>query len=125
MDQDRTWNLFALKLAGKASPEEWAELQLLIENSPEIKIHLQALTNFWHQHSRYDRERIEKAVKKIAENYAGQPAVPAGQVKITNQIMQESKPGSVEKVYQPGIIDVVKTWVKFILTGPIKKNRQT
>jgi hypothetical protein len=85
MEKDRTWNLFALKLSGKASPEEWAELQLLMEDKPEIALHLQALTNFWHQHSKYDRERIEKAIKKIAENYSGENEAQVLPVTITGQ----------------------------------------
>ena len=76
MDQDRTWHLFALKLTGKATSEEWAELQQIMEEEPKIALHLQALTNFWHQHSKYDKERIEKAIKKIAENHAQETPGP-------------------------------------------------
>ncbi len=87
MEQDRTWNVIALKLAGKASQEEWAELQVLIEGKPENVWHLQALTNFWHQHSKYDKERIEIEVKKIAENYAqqNQMEMPPGGAVLQNR----------------------------------------
>ena len=93
MDQKRTWNLFALKLAGKATPEEWAELQQIMEEEPKIALHLQALTNFWHQHSKYDKQRIEKAVNKIAENHA----VQHGSQELFEEKAALISPATVEK----------------------------
>ena len=110
MDQDRTWNLFALKLAGKASPEEWAELQQIMEQEPQIAVHLQALTNFWHQHSKYDRERIEKAIKKIAEKHA----VPCDISVPLQEKMKKNGPGIVEKDHH-GIMATIKKQLKYFI----------
>ncbi|MES1220583.1 MAG: hypothetical protein ABUT20_34090, partial [Bacteroidota bacterium] len=95
MDQDRTWNLFALKLAGKATPDEWAELQMLMEDKPEIALHLQALTNFWHQHSKYDKERIEKAIKKIADSYSVKNDLPGEH---SRMIKQKPEHGALKEI---------------------------
>jgi hypothetical protein len=108
MEQDRAWNLFALKLAGKATAEEWAELQLMMEHRPEIAAHLQALTNFWHQHSKYDKERIEKAVKKIAEDYAEQNEMPASM----KEIVESRGHVKDKKSKQNAVLSMIKKQVK-------------
>jgi hypothetical protein len=115
MEQDRTWNLFALKLAGKASPQEWAELQSLIHERPEVAFHLQALTNFWHQHSDYDRERIEKAMKKIANDYAGKESAPPlpEKVRTLNAIIAEKEAKRI--VPLQGFTNLVRRLLKALL----------
>ena len=117
MDRDRTWNLFALKLAGKASPEEWAELQQIMEQEPQIAVHLQALTNFWHQHSKYDKERIEKAIKKIAENHA----VPHNISVPLQEKAKQSNTASKEKNHH-GILTIIKKQLKYFIHLFVKNN---
>ncbi|MCW3119443.1 MAG: hypothetical protein JWM28_3525 [Chitinophagaceae bacterium] len=122
MDQDRTWNLFALKLTGKASPEEWAELQLLIEDRPELAMHLQALTNFWHRHSKYDKERIEKAVKKIAMNYALQNEIPVSGKRMVKQEMDQLVAGMDAENNQNRFVTMLKRQVKYFFAVIFKRS---
>ena len=110
MDQDRTWNLFALKLAGKASPEEWAELQQIMEQEPQIAVHLQTLTNFWHQHSKYDKERIEKAIKKIAGNHAVLHDLSAP----LREKVKQNNPVAKKKNHQ-GVLTIIKKQLKYFI----------
>jgi hypothetical protein len=44
-DQYRIWRLIALKLAGKASPNELQELQELLQDNPHILYSMEVLAN--------------------------------------------------------------------------------
>ncbi len=64
MYQERFWNLLAKHLSGEASPEEFAELQTLLKEHPELSYSAQHVTDLWKTKGDYDVLEAERAFKK-------------------------------------------------------------
>ena len=45
--KEYTWNLFAKKLTGEATPEELRELEILLRNNPDLHYPMQTITDLW------------------------------------------------------------------------------
>jgi ferric-dicitrate binding protein FerR (iron transport regulator) len=45
--KEYTWNLFAKKLMGEATPEELGELEALLRNNPDLHYPMQTITDLW------------------------------------------------------------------------------
>ena len=58
MSQDRIWELFSLKLAGEASPEELAELEKFLKEHSSESFKLEKLDTIWQ--ARYKSQPINK-----------------------------------------------------------------
>ena len=109
MHEERTWTLIAHKLAGSATNEEWLELQQKIRDKPEIGFYLQALTNFWYRHAQYDKEKIEEAIKRVAEVAAKKNEITdtdssALRVKDTQRLLSSDESGKKSDHYLHGLM---------------------
>jgi ferric-dicitrate binding protein FerR (iron transport regulator) len=49
MQEERFWSLASLQLSGEATPEELAELGILLSDHPELALRLEIFTNIWRQ----------------------------------------------------------------------------
>ena len=54
--KEYTWNLFAKKLTGEATPEELRELEILLRNNPELHYPMQTITDLWND-TRYRNKK--------------------------------------------------------------------
>ncbi|HEY4061938.1 MAG TPA: FecR domain-containing protein [Puia sp.] len=62
--KEYTWNLFAKKLTGEATPEELRELEMLLRNNPELHYPMQTITDLWNNTRYRNKKEAELAFNR-------------------------------------------------------------
>ncbi|MCW3118178.1 MAG: FecR family protein [Chitinophagaceae bacterium] len=65
MNSDRIWTLLARKLAEEISPEELAELEVLLKENPHVHLKIQTVEESWNKNSYSDEENNEIAYQQL------------------------------------------------------------
>ncbi|HEY6902656.1 MAG TPA: ABC transporter permease, partial [Puia sp.] len=58
-DNQRIWRLISRKMAGEASAEELRELQVLMQNNPDLRHFVETLGGLWRPADRQDEQELE------------------------------------------------------------------
>ena len=68
--KEYTWQLVAKMLAGEASKEELAELELLLRSNPDLHYPLQIITGLWRASGPEEQKKAEEAFSKHLDRMA-------------------------------------------------------
>lgn len=68
--KEYTWQLVAKMLAGEASTQELAELELLLRSNPDLHYPLQIITGLWRQSGPEEQKKAEEAFAKHLDRMA-------------------------------------------------------
>lgn len=76
MNEDRFWSLVSLKLSGEAQPEELAELEMLLQQHPELGLRADMLDTVWQSKGETQPENIEASFNKHMQRLSNHFAEP-------------------------------------------------